>query len=237
MTLPTGYTGYSYNSTITDGTNTATLSLSRSQYIYASSTWQELFLITPQRMDQVGTTGTMTVNLTLAGSLTGNGYFGYSLTNFQGDTGLNAYPGYVYTYSPSAYTQSSGVTVPTDGTPFSEALGQSFNVTLGDPYLLTSSLYTTVSDGSSVDIDHTVKVTGITIPSGTEITFLSGAPANAYGILSGGNGYGRYGTGGQSPVSAPGAMWLLGPGLACLVMLRKRISSTGLPFFVNDASL
>jgi hypothetical protein len=71
-------------------------------------------------------------------------------------------------------------------------------------------------------MSETLKVTSIEIPPGSKITFLSGADPGAYGNILGGC-YGQYyGPGGGAAVPVPSTIYLLAPGIAALIGLRKR---------------
>lgn len=183
--------------------NTMFLSVNESKYVYGASTWEELFLITPKNKALLGTEASIKMYVNLDGSLTGDSsYFSYNLSNFDRTSVASDY--------------ASGNTTVDD-----KLIG-TFTFIYGEPLYLQSSLYAQVSNGiGSVDMAHTAEVTGIELPEGSKIKFLSGADATAYGTLQGGDGYGEYGTG-TGAVPVPSALLLLSSALLGLVGLNRR---------------
>ena len=150
-------------------------------------------------------------------SVSSSCYFHYSLRNFDNsqifyDASWNysggASPGDLVTFGPTANTYT-------------------FNLSFGQPFLITAGLYTQIYgvDEGSVDLMNTARITSINIPTNAAITFLSGAPAGAFGGVSGGV-YGQYGGGGGglSPIPEPEtrALMLAGLGLCGLMAWRRR---------------
>jgi hypothetical protein len=187
--------------------NTISLSTSESRYVYGTSQWEELFLITPKNKNLIGTQASIKMYVHLDGTLTGDtSSFGYNLSNFD------------WTSVASDYANGE--------TTVNENLIGTFTFIYGEPLYLQSRLYAQVYGIGSVDMSHTAEVTGIDIPEGAKIKFFSGASSTAYGTLQGGDGYGEYGTG-TSPVPVPAAAWLLGSGLLGLIGLRRKGSASG----------
>lgn len=193
-------------------------SATANRYIVAHSQWQDLFVMTPSDPALLGTPTTASFTVALDGSFTqGTGYFHYSLRNFDNsqifyDASWNysggASPGDLVTFGPTANTYT-------------------FNLSFGQPFLITAGLYTQIYgvDEGSVDLMNTARITSINIPTNAAITFLSGAPAGAFGGVSGGV-YGQYGGGGGglSPIPEPEtrALMLAGLGLCGLMAWRRR---------------
>jgi hypothetical protein len=183
--------------------NTIYLSTTESKYVYGTSKWEELFLITPKNKALLGTQASIKMYVHLDGTLTGDASsFGYNLSNFDG--------------SSVASDNASGDTAVNGN------LIGIFTFIYGEPLYLQSYLYAQVYNGiGSADMSHTAEVTGIDIPEGAKIKFFSGASSTAYGTLQGGDGYGEYGTG-TGAVPIPSALWLMGSGLVGLVGLSRR---------------
>ena len=199
-------TNQTYSDQFTSPTtgNTATISTSDSKWLYADSVWEELFLITPLWRNLRGTEANMTVHMRLDGNLSGDtAYYGYNLSNWDWSSVTSDYA-------------NGDVTV-------DKMLTGIFKFKYGDPLYLKSQLYMGLSGLGDINMAHTVQITGIDIPTDSMITFLSGAPSDAYGNLFGGSGYGEYGNGtGGSTVPIPGTVWLLGTGLLGLVGVRRK---------------
>ena len=185
------------------------------RYIVAQSQWQDLFVMTPSNPTLLGTATTANFTVSLDGSFTqGAGYFSYAIHNFD-------YSQYFYDESTS-HAGSANTGDPVSFGPTSTTY--TFHLNFGQPFLVTGSLYAQVSGGvpGSVDLMHTARVTSIEIPSNAAITFLSGAPASAFGGVTGGV-YGQYGGGGGlPPVPEPEAWALMLVGLGTLALLSWR---------------
>ncbi len=205
--LSVGMTGNLTNQTYNEITtnpvtgNTMELSISESKYVYGYSIWEELFLITPKNKNLIGTEASVTLHIRLNGSLDGDASsFSYNLSNFDWSS----------VASDSAYGTAT----------INETLTGTFTFKYGDPLYLQSQLSAQLSGIGIVDMSHTAEITGIDIPDGAKIKFLSGASSSSYGTLVGGDGYGEYGTGQTVPI--PSALWLMGTGLIGLVGLSRR---------------
>ena len=204
-----------YNDTFaTSQGNTGTIDISASRYVTAQSQWQELFLITPKDLSLVGGVVSFTMNMQ------------FDVKKFSDPYG-NPPSGSWYAqqsnfdYSHSLYYDSSQ----NNSNSFAVNLSETYDgVKLGEPYLLRTIVGASLSDLGEVDISETLRVTSIEIPPGSKITFLSGAGSTAYGDILGGNGYGQYGPGGGGGVvPIPSTIYLLAPGIAALIGLRKRL--------------
>ncbi len=173
----------------------------QARYVVARSSYDELFLIT--RPGFAGQTDTMSVNVTIDGALDGNPYFNYELSNFDRSSILSFGSGNV------------------SGPTFSDVISGSYTYTYDVPILLNSALYSQTSDNGSIDLMNTARITGITIPTGAAVIFLSGADASAFGTISGGI-YGQYGPGGTLPVPESEIFMMMGAGLALVAAVVRR---------------
>lgn len=197
-------TNQTYSETINNPVTGNTISLTTEdyKYVHGRSIWEELFLITPKNKNLIGTSASVKLYIRLNGTLDGNStYYNYDLENFDRTSVVSS-----YSWSPGTVDENlSGI----------------FTFTYGDPLYLKSSLYAQVYNAIGIsDMSHTAEITGIDLPDGAKIKFLSGASSSSYGTL-GGDGYGEYGTG-TGAVPIPSALWLMASGLIGLVGFGRR---------------
>jgi hypothetical protein len=175
--------------------------------VSALSVWDELFLVTPSDSALIGEAGTLRMFVTLSGSFHGESAgYGYSLSS---DDGAEVLSDQSWQHAPG----DTGV----------RTLAGTFGFIVGEPLPLTSCLEASLGGNGLVDLSRSAVVTGIEIPEHMKITFLSGAPEDAYGLLTGGDGYGVYGT----AVPLPGAVWMLLGGLAFMAPARRLLGQRG----------
>jgi len=210
---------------VSDGVTRIQYSASPYRYVYGTSSWQDLFFVTPQNPADLGTPTTARFTVSIDGNFTKDtGSFSYYIRNFDGsqsfsnssgDHGSGASTGDLVSFGPTFSTYE-------------------FNLNYGQAFLVTATLTGSVSDEAGlVDLMHTAKVTDITIPTNSAITFLSGAAGGAYGAISGGQ-FGQYGSGGGGggggggpilpSIPEPGAYGMMLAGLALIgaVIGRRR---------------
>ena len=219
----TGAKASSASFDVSDGGTRIQYSANPYRYVYGTSSWQDLFFLTPQNPADLGTATTARFTVSLDGNFTKNtGNFSYYISNFDGsqnfsnssgDHGVGASTGDPVSFGPTTNTYT-------------------FNLNYGQAFLVTATLTASVNDDEgSVDLMHTAKVTDITIPTNAAITFLSGAPGGAYGAISGGQ-FGQFGSGGGGggggpilpAIPEPGAYGMMLAGLALIgaVIGRRR---------------
>ena len=219
----TGAKASSASFDVSDGITRIQYSANPYRYVYGTSSWQDLFFLTPQNPADLGTATTAQFTVSLDGNFTKNtGNFSYYIRNFDGsqsfsnssgDHGVGASTGDLVSFGPTTNTYT-------------------FNLNYGQAFLVTATLDASVYDEEgSVDLMHTAKVTDITIPTNAAITFLSGAPGGAYGAISGGQ-FGQFGSGGGGggggpilpAIPEPGAYGMMLAGLALIgaVIGRRR---------------
>ena len=193
------------------------LSASAQRYIVAQSQWQDLFMMTPSNPALRGTATTASFTVSLDGSFTqGAGYFSYDIHNFD----------YSQSFNDNSSNHAGGAST-SDRVSFGPTSATyTFDLNFGQPFLVTAGLYAVVSGNvpGSVELLHTARVTSIDIPTNAAITFLSGAPASAFGAVTGGV-FGQYGGGGGlPPVPEPEtwALMLVGLGTLGLLSWRRR---------------
>ena len=199
---------------VSDGTTRIQYSASPYRYSVAQSTWQDLFLVTPQNPADLGTPTTAQFTVSIDGNFTKDtGSFYYNITNFDGsqsfslgsgDHGIGAAAGDLVTFGPVTSTFT-------------------FNLNFGQAYLVTATLTGQVFDEEgAVDLMHTARITDVTIPTNAGIVFLSGAGGSAYGAITGGQ-FGQFGSGGGggggpilTPIPEPGTWGMMLAGLVLI---------------------
>ena len=233
VTVQGQLTGQYLNQTYTasDGTS-MNMNLSATTYVQADSQWDDLFLVTAKGMS--GQQGTFQMTISLTGSFSGsNGSYSYQLFDYHSAVTAYASGGLSGSWVKDANNPNGAYiqnTLGANGATSTQNLTITANIPFiyGTPGLVTSELMTTLSDVGLVDFSNTAIVTGIILPSDSYIYFESGAPSDAYGTISGSSdgGYGfapGEGPGGGSTVPLPGGVWLLAPGLAAFMALRRKM--------------
>lgn len=210
---------------VSNGTTQIIFTADPHRNVYAQSTWQDLFVVTPQNPADLGRPAVIKVSVVIDGTFTQEtGSFYYNIRNFDGsqayDDSSNNY------YSASAATGD----LVSFGDPLVPKI-YNFTSIYGNPFLITATLVASIGDAEgSVDLLHTAKVTDIKIPTNAAISFLSGASGGAYGGISGGV-FGQYGSGGGGgggggpilpPVPEPQTYALMLAGLAIIVTVARR---------------
>ena len=210
---------------VSDGTTRIKFTADPHRNVYAQSTWQDLFVVTPQNPAMLGLPALIEVSVKIDGTFTQEtGSFYYNIRNFDGSQA----------YDDNSYNYYSASAATGDLVSFgSSVVPKIYNFTsiYGNPFLITATLVASIGDAAgSVDLLHTAKVTDIKIPTNAAISFLSGASGGAYGGISGGV-FGQYGSGGGGgggggpilpPVPEPQTYALMLAGLAIIVTVARR---------------
>ena len=211
---------------VSDGTTRIKFTADPHRNVYAQSTWQDLFVLTPQNPADLGRPAVFDVTVKINGKFTQEtGSFYYNIRNFDGSQ--------AYYDSSDNYFSASAATgdLVSFGDPVPVEKIYNFTPIYGNPFLITATLVASIGDAAgSVDLLHTAKVTDIKIPTNAAISFLSGASGGAYGGISGGV-FGQYGSGGGGgggggpilpPVPEPQTYALMLAGLAIIVTVARR---------------